>query len=156
MSVPFSPFVLTLDDITQQIRSTFAQFTDPRRGKNTRYTLVDAGLSAFSVFFRQSPSFLEYQRSLEQTQGKNNAQTLFGVHHIPSDNQIRHRLDATEPGRVKPLFSSLFDALNQAGVIETYRSVNQTLLLAFDGVEYFSSPAIHCPNCSTRQHANGR
>ena len=156
MSVPFGPFVLTLDDITQQIRSTFAQFTDPRRGKNTRYTLVDAGLSAFSVFFMQSPSFLEYQRSLEQTQGKNNAQTLFGVHHIPSDNQIRHLLDATEPGRVKPLFSSLFDALNQAGVIETYRSVNQTLLLAFDGVEYFSSHAIHCPNCSTRQHANGQ
>jgi hypothetical protein len=29
------------------------------------------------------------------------------------------------------------------------------LLLAFDGVEYFSSHAIHCPNCSTRQHANG-
>lgn len=60
MSLPFGPFVLTMDDITQQIRNTFAQFTDPRRGKNTRYTLVDAGLSAFSLFFMQSPSFLEY------------------------------------------------------------------------------------------------
>ena len=64
MSVPFGRAVLTLDDITRQIRRTFEQFTDPRRGKNTRYTLVDAGLSAFSVFFMQSPSFLEYQRSL--------------------------------------------------------------------------------------------
>ena len=155
MSVPFGPAVLTLDDITQQIRRTFEQFTDPRRGKNTRYTLVDAGLSAFSVFFMQSPSFLEYQRSLNQRLGKNNAQTLFGVHDIPSDNQIRHLLDATEPGRVKPLFSYIFNALNQAGVVETYRSVNQTLLLAFDGTEYFSSHTIHCPQCSTRQHANG-
>jgi len=155
MSVPFGRAVLTLDDITKQIRRTFEQFTDPRRGKNTRYTLVDAGLSAFSVFFMQSPSFLEYQRSLDQRLGKNNAQTLFGVHQIPSDNQIRHLLDATEPGQVKPLFSSLFQALHQAGVVETYRSVNQTLLLAFDGVEYFSSHAIHCPQCSTRQHANG-
>ena len=51
MSVPFGRAVLTLDDITRQIRRTFEQFTDPRRGKNTRYTLVDAGLSAFSVFF---------------------------------------------------------------------------------------------------------
>ena len=51
MSVPFGHFVLTLDDITKQMRSTFAQFTDPRRGKNTRYTMVEAGLSAFSVFF---------------------------------------------------------------------------------------------------------
>ena len=57
MSVPFGRAVLTLDDITKQIRRTFEQFTDPRRGKNTRYTLVDAGLSAFSVFFMQSPSF---------------------------------------------------------------------------------------------------
>lgn len=156
MSVPFGRAVLTLDDITKQIRRTFEQFTDPRRGKNTRYTLVDAGLSAFSVFFMQSPSFLDYQRSLDQRLGQNNAQTLFGVHRIPSDNQIRHMLDATDPGQVKPLFSSLFQALNQAGVVETYRSVNQTLLLAFDGVEYFSSHAIHCPNCSTRTHANGQ
>jgi hypothetical protein len=144
-----------LDDITKQIRRTFAQFTDPRKGKNTSYTLVDAGLSAFSVFFMQSPSFLEYQRSLDQRLGKNNAQTLFGVHNIPSDNQIRHLLDATEPRQVKPLFSYLFNALNQAGVVETYRSVNQTLLLALDGTEYFSSPTIHCPQCSTRHHANG-
>ena len=133
------PAVLTLDDITKQIRSTFEQFTDPRQGKNRRYTLVDAGLSAFSVFFMQSPSFLEYQRSLDQWLGRNNAQTLFGVHQIPSDNQIRHLLDATDPGQVNPLFSFLFQALHQAGVVETYRSVNQTLLLAFDGVEYFSS-----------------
>jgi len=155
MSVPFGSAVLTLDDITQQIRNTFEQFTDPRRGKNPRYTLVDAGLSAFSGFFMQSPSFLEYQRRLDQWLGRNNAQTLFGVHQIPSDHQIRHWLDATDPGPVKPLFSSLFQALNQAGMVETYRSVNQTLLLAFDGVEYFSSHAIHCPNCSTRQHPNG-
>ena len=103
MSVPFGRAVLTLADIAKQIRRTFEQFTDPRRGKNTRYTLVDAGLSAFSVFFMQSPSFLEYQRSLDQRLGKNNAQTLFGVHQIPSDNQIRHLLDATEPGQVKAI-----------------------------------------------------
>ena len=35
MSVPFGRAVLTLDDIAQQIRRTFEQFTDPRRGKNT-------------------------------------------------------------------------------------------------------------------------
>src|SRR5512144_834859 len=155
MSVPFGPFVLTLDDITRHLRRTFEQFTDPRQGQNTRYTVVDAGLSAFSVFFMQSPSFLEYQRRLEQAYGNSNAQTLFGVHQIPSDNHIRHLLDATPPSQVTPLFSYLFEALNQAGVIDRYRAVNQTLLLAFDGTEYFSSHAIHCPQCSTRHHATG-
>jgi hypothetical protein len=145
-----------LADITREIRRTFELFTDVRRGKNTRYTLVDAGLSAFSVFFMQSPSFLEYQRSLEQAHGRNNAQTLFGVHAIPSDNHIRTLLDATEPAQLQPLFAWLLEALSQAGVLDTYRSVNHSLLLALDGTEYFSSKAIHCPHCSTREHANGQ
>jgi hypothetical protein len=59
MSVPFGPFALTLGDITKRLRQTFEGFTDPRTGKNTTYTRVDAALSAFSVFFMQSPSFLE-------------------------------------------------------------------------------------------------
>jgi hypothetical protein len=155
MSVPFGPCVLTLDDITRQLRWTLEHCTDPRQGKNTRYTLVDAGLSAFSGFFMQSPSFLEYQRSLEQAHGKSNAQMLFGVHPIPSDNHIRHRLDSPAPHQVTPVFSSLFQALTQAGVSDRYRAVNPTLLRALDGTEYFSSQPLHGPNCSTRQHANG-
>ena len=156
MSAPFGPYVLTLDDITRQLRRTFAGFTDRRRGKNTTYTMVDAGLSAFSVFFMQSPSFLEYQRSLEQTRGENNARTLFGAHAIPSDNHLRNLLDATPPSAVEPMYASLFNVLEQAGVVDAHRSVGRTLLLALDGVDYFSSASIHCEHCSTRRHANGK
>lgn len=156
MSVPFGPAALTLEDITRELRCTFEQFTDPRRGKNTRYTLVDAGLSAFAVFFMQSPSFLNDQRCLEQTQGRNNAQTLFGVYQIPTDNHIRTLLDPTDPVMLRPFFFYLFNRLNEVGILDTYRSVNQTLLIAFDGTEYFSSSAIHCPHCSTRTHAQGQ
>ena len=156
MSVPFGPYVLTLDDITAQLRRTCAGFTDRRRGKNTTYTMVDAGLSAFSVFFMQSPSFLEYQRSLEQARGENNARTLFGAHEIPSDNHIRNLLDATPPSAVEPMYAYLFSVLEQAGVVDAHRSVGHTLLLALDGTEYFSSASIHCEHCSTRRHANGK
>jgi hypothetical protein len=156
MSAPFGPYVLTLDGITKQMRGIFAGFTDPRKGKNKFYTMVDAALSAFSVFFTQSPSFLEYQRSLEQAQGNNNARTLFGVHEIPSDNHIRSLLDATPPGTLKPVYAFLFDALEQAGVVDSFRSVGGTLLLALDGTEYFSSQAIQRACCSTRRHANGQ
>ena len=155
MSAPFGPLALTLDDITRQIRGTFETFVDARKGKNKSYTLVDAGLSAFSVFFMQSPSFLEYQRTLEQAHGENNARTLFGVHEIPSDNQIRTLLDPTPPCRVNPVYASLFNALRESGVVDSHRSLNGSLLLALDGTEYFSSKCIHCEECSTRQHANG-
>ena len=156
MSAPFGPYVLTLDGIVKQMRATFAGFTDPRTGKNKSYTMVDAALSAFSVFFTQSPSFLEYQRSLEQTHGENNARTLFGVHEIPSDNHIRALLDATPPDTLQPVYSFLFNALEQAGVVDAFRATGGTLLLALDGTEYFSSQAIHCERCSTRRHANGQ
>jgi len=156
MSEPFGPFALTLDGITKQMRGTFETFVDPRKGKNKTYTMVDAALSAFSVFFTQCPSFLEYQRGLEQTHGDNNARTLFGVHEIPSDNQIRSLLDATPPGTLKPAYSFLFNALEQAGVVDSFRSADGTLLLALDGTEHFSSQAIHCECCSTRTHANGK
>jgi hypothetical protein len=98
---------------------------------------------------------LEYQRTLEQAHGENNARTLFGVHEIPSDNQIRTLLDPTPPSMVKPAYSSLFSALRESGVVDSHRSLNGSLLIAFDGTEYFSSQAIHCDKCSTRQHANG-
>ena len=77
-----------MGDITKLIRGTFETFIDPRTGKNEKYPMIDAGLSAFSVFFMQSPSFLEHQRTLEQAHGENNARTLFGVHEIPSDVMV--------------------------------------------------------------------
>jgi hypothetical protein len=41
------------------------------------------------------------------------------------------------------------------GYLTEGRAINGTLLLALDGLQYFSSAAIHCANWSTAQHANG-
>jgi hypothetical protein len=70
MSAPFGKNALTFSDVVKQLRTTFDTFSDPRTGKNTTYTMTDAGLSAFSVFFMQSPSFLDFQRTMQETQGK--------------------------------------------------------------------------------------
>jgi hypothetical protein len=101
MSAPFGPYALILDGITKQMRGAFETFVDPRKGKNTPCAMVDAALSAFSVFFTQSRVVPGSQHSLEQAQGGNNARTLFGVHKIPSDNPIRALLDATQPDTLK-------------------------------------------------------
>ena len=41
-------------------------------------------------------------------------------------------------------------------MLETDRSVNQSLRVALDGTESFSSKTIHCPRCSTHESANGQ
>ncbi len=49
------------------------------------------------VFFVQSPSFLAHQRAMHTRKGKNNVQSIFGVHKIPSDTHIRNLLDPIPP-----------------------------------------------------------
>lgn len=156
MSAPFGKNVLTFSDVVKQLRTTFEAFCDPRTGKNTSYMMVDAGLSAFSVFFMQSPSFLDFQRTMQETHGKNNAQTLFGAFQIPTDNHIRSLLDAVEPVAVYPLFDFVFDGFQRSGVIDSFRTTDKQLLLALDGTDYFSSQKLHGPCCSSKTHGNGK
>jgi hypothetical protein len=124
----------TLASLTEHMRAVFAQLPDARGSSNNQhYAMEDAALSAFSVFFTQSPSFLDYQIRMQQQQGKNNAQTLFGVHQIPSDNQIRNILDPVAPHTLFPLIAHMGDELYRHQHLESYRSINATLLMALDG-----------------------
>ena len=87
--------LLRFDDLQAIFHHSIAHLPDHRKpSPNTRYTIQDAVLGAFGIFFTQSPSFLEYQRRLQQTKGRNNAQTLLGVAQIPCDNQVRTLLDS--------------------------------------------------------------
>ncbi len=65
------------------------KFPDNRTGENNKYEIRDAVLSGFSVFFTQSPSFLQHQAMMERNKGNNNGRTIFGIHKLPKDNQIR-------------------------------------------------------------------
>lgn len=92
MSFPFQSewCPSTFNRLVEIFRSTVEQFPDERTGDNVKYSMADAALSAFSVFFTQSPSFLDFQRTQEMTKGCSNARNLFKMDQIPSDNQIRN------------------------------------------------------------------
>ena len=106
------------------------RFPDERMGAETVYSMADAALGAFSVFFTQSPSFLDFQRTLQVTKGCNNALTLFGITQTPSDNQIRNLLDPVPPSAVLPVFAAVVEALHAGGHLDAYRSINGDLLVA--------------------------
>lgn len=143
------------DGIVGSFRQVLSSLPDKRTGKNTRYGMEDAALSAFSVFFTQTPSFLAYQRMMEGSKGKSNAQSLFGVHQIPSDNHIRDLLDSVKPEQVFPVFEEILQVLEQQGQLADFRSFANTLLIALDGTEYFGSSQVHCRQCSTRSLKSG-
>lgn len=129
--------VLTFSAVARQIRTVFEGFVDQRRWEEHPVQLERCGVECvFGLFFMQSPSFLDLQRTMQETHGKNNAQTLFGVYQIPCDNQIRSLLDPVAPSSAYPLFHFVFDGLQQAGILDLYRAAGQRLLLAMDGVVY--------------------
>ena len=134
-----------------RLRGYAEQFPDVRKGGNHQlYTVSDACLSAFGVFFTQSPSFLAYQREMRVRQGRDNAQSLFGVSAIPSDNEIRNLLDPVAPSHVGGLYWETFADLQAQGLLADHHGFAQQWLCALDGVQYFSSDAIHCDHCTRR------
>ena len=135
-----------------RLRSYVQQFPDVGKGGNHQlYTLTDACLSAFGVFFTQSPSFLAYQREMHVRLGRDNAQNLFGVTVIPSDNKIRNLLDPVGPDYGGGLYWEAFGDLQAQGPLIDHHGFAGQWLCALDSVQFFSFDAIHCEHCAHPQ-----
>ena len=143
--------------LIQRIGSVFADLPDTRgKSNNQRYAMEDAALAAFSIFFTQSPSFLDSQVRMQKQQGKNNALSLLGVHQIPSNNQIRHLLDPVPPDTLFESMTTLGDELYRGGYLKGFRSINDNFLIALEGTDFFSSEKISCPCCTQSKLKNGK
>jgi len=147
---------LTFGDLVGDLRELMRQFPDKRTGRNIKYSMEDVAAAAFSVFFTQSPSFLAHQTALTETQGSSNAQTLFGMRMIPTDNHIRDLLDSVPPQQVFPMFERVFVALYERGQLQAFRSFDGQLLVALDGTQYHRSTRISCDRCTVTKHNNGQ
>src|SRR5487761_1358331 len=143
-----------VEDLIAELGKVCAGLPDPRKGprRDGDYSMADIGLSAFSLFFMGSPSFLAHQRALERGRGRSNCQTLFGMSAIPSDNYIRLMLDGVSPAAFDGLFMR---AIEQAGPLRRIQCLGDRALIALDGSEYFCSRKITCSQCSTRRRSDG-
>jgi len=95
----------------------------------------------------QSPSFLSSQRVLETGRGQSNYQTLFDIDNIPSDNHVRDMLAPVELSRLFPLFGKALATLEKHKVLEDFRPLDQRILVALNGTQYYCSQKIHCDQC---------
>jgi Transposase DDE domain len=147
--------MLILDRLLAGLHDVCAGFPDKRTEAGV-YSMADIGLSAFSLFFMQSESFLSYQRSLEEGRKTSNCQTLFGMAKIPTDNHIRSMLDPVHPSLLQPAFDRAVAALHEHGGMTEFQRLDGRMLIALDGTEYFCSQKLGCPHCQTRKRANGK
>jgi len=146
---------LAFDDLIEEFHRVLEGLPDYRTGQNTTYSIKDAALGAFSVFFTQSPSFLAHQQTMKRSKGRSNAESIFGIEKVPCDNQIRQLLDPIAPSYLFPVFELTFNDLEATGQLDAFCTFDDNLLFAFDGTQYFSSKEIHCQNCSRKTASNG-
>ena len=103
---------------------------------------------------------MAFQRTMHSQRGGSNAQSLFNIDKIPSDNHVRDILDPIAPDHLFGMFEKVYRAYEHCGLLESLRQncITNSQLIALDGTRYFSSQSdtIHCPNCSSATHANGK
>jgi len=117
----------------------------------SKYSNRDGVNSAFAAFFFQFPSLLRYMREMEDREKRSNVQSLFNVEGIPSENQLRNIVDEIAPSSVNPVFNNTLRVAQCSGVVDEYRILDGGVLLAIDGIWYFSSQKIHCEHCLTKK-----
>ncbi len=151
------PTILVFSVFLNFLQEGIEKIKDPRGKSNaTKFKISDVMLSAFSMFFMQSQSFLEYQRQLQSRSGRDNIQSIFGVEKIPSDPQIRNILDLICATSLSIVFEKIYQFLQLGNHLKRYERLGENLLICLDGTEYHSSSKISCECCNTRNHSNGK
>jgi hypothetical protein len=138
------------------LATAISRMIDPRTGSNISYSPNDIIMCAFSLFFAQDGSFLQFQRRMKDKRQISNLETLFGVQNIPTDDQIRNFIDLIDPIYFNKVYYDILKLLYNQKALERFLVLNNKYLaIALDGSQYFSSQKICCNNCIVKEHRNG-
>ncbi|PHM69734.1 hypothetical protein Xkoz_03356 [Xenorhabdus kozodoii] len=107
------------------------------------------------MYFQDS-SLKQFQERLEKKKHqRSNLQTLFGVHHIPKDAQMRNILDELDSESFSAIFADYYERLRRHKHLESYQVLPDMVLCVMDSTQYHSSGSIHCAGCLHKSHQEG-
>jgi hypothetical protein len=154
---------LTLEAIVDLLATTFGGVDDARAAEQLSYSLPDTLMSGFAVMFFQHASLLQFQRAMAKKRQRCNLQTIFGVHEVPSDTQMREILDEVKPDALCGILPQLWEKVRRAGwggrfttTLPSGEHQGTYYTLALDGSEYFRSTSIQCSHCLRQTDPQGR
>jgi hypothetical protein len=154
---------LTLEAMVDFLATTFRVLEDARAVDQLTYPLHDTLLSGFALMFFQHPSLLQFQRAMKQKRRRCNLESIFGVHDVPSDTQMREILDGVDPEVLRALLPQLWEKVRRAGwghrfttTLPSGQQQGTYYTVALDGSEYFHSTTIQCPHCLRQPDPKGR
>ena len=153
---------LTLEAMIALLSETFGHIPDARRPDRIDYSLHDTLMSGFAMMFFQHSSLLEFQRKMKQRRGRCNLETIFGVHEVPSDTQMREILDGVPLELLRQVLPELFEKVRRVGWGKDFKSTvpsgfhqGDYYTAMLDGSDYFHATNVQCPGCLQRTDTGG-
>lgn len=137
------------------LSSLFRNFSDSRQKGKVKHSIHDGVMSAFACMYFQDPSFLQFEKRLEQMLNLDNLKEMFDIQSVPEVTQIRVIVDNVDSEQFRPIFKDVFSRLQRAKHLEPYQVLPGLYYAPMDATDYFGSKKIKCSGCLTCEHTNG-
>jgi len=146
---------LSADGLLASVRRSLNRETF--RSCSSPFSWADCIMSGLAIFGFKFPSLLQFEKSVNSdSMISRNMRTLYGVKKVPSDTCMRERLDQVDPRQLRRAFKQIFSHLQRGKALEPYRYLDGHYILSIDGTGQFSSEKVHCNNCCSKKHRNGK
>ena len=107
------------------------------------------------MFSLKYPSLLQFDQQVRQDIISHNLQKIYQLKQVPSDTQMRERLDAVPPHELRKSFKRLFAQAQRSKRLELFQYYAGRYLVPVDGTGYFYSKQVHCEHCCEKHHRDG-
>jgi len=141
--------------LSQIVRESFSQIQDTSSQRARRISLTDSLMSGFAVFSLKYPSLLQFDQHVAEEMISHNLHSIYKIDNIPSDTQMRERLDELPAASLRKTFKTLFAQCQRSNRLALFKYYDNRYLLPLDGTGYFYSKSVHCDNCCEKKHRDG-
>jgi hypothetical protein len=100
-------------------------------------SLQNCLLSGYAMFSLKYPSLLQFDQHFREDIIRHNLAKVYEITDIPSDTQMRERLDVVAPGQLRTVFKRLFGQCQRSKHLELFTYYEGRYLLPVDGTGYF-------------------
>ncbi len=146
--------MLSCKEIHQLVHYSFARVKDtPLRAR--AISLADTLMLGFAVFSLKYPCLLQFDQHSNEERIRHNLETVYQIKTVPSDTQMRERLDEVDPAKLRSTFKKLFAQCQRSKHLELFQYYKGRYLVPIDGTGFFYSQEIHCDNCCQKKHQDG-
>lgn len=135
---------LSADPLFSIIKTGF-EAIEAKNISNGYIPLSDVLMSGFAMFSLKDQSLLNFDKRRKET--NINLLNIYHIGQIPSDTQMRKRLDVINPKELCSSYTNIFRQAQRGKILEQFVYMGGCYLLSLDGTGYFSSKNIFCEHC---------